>query len=76
MNATQRAKAYAQDAGFDTVELVGEWHGFQVFEYYNADDPEGGEVGLPSFILATETKARTTQNDEAFQIITALFPDE
>lgn len=75
MTAEQRARTLAKDMGFDSIEHAGEWDGFQVFDYFNADDPEGGEVGLPSFILADEKRARMTQGDEAFRIIAALLPE-
>ncbi len=75
MTAEQKAKALAKDMGFDSVEHIGERSGLQVFDYFNADDPEDSEVGLPSFILANEKQARTTQGDEAFGIIAELLPE-
>ncbi len=73
MTKERRAKRLAAKKGFDSVKFVGEWSGLQVYQYYNTNQPGGGEIGLPSFILVNEKRARVTQGDEAFKIIQALF---
>lgn len=60
-----QALEVAMAFGYADIEYVMEWQGYAVFSPVES----GGEEGLPEFILTTDTFARMTMGDEAFQIM-------
>lgn len=69
MTIPEHINRLAKSEGFDRVEHVGSWNGF---ELYVADTDEACEIGLPQYILADGKAARWADVDETTDIMATL----
>ncbi|MBR5556082.1 hypothetical protein IKU74_08730 [bacterium] len=67
---------FAQENGFDSAELLGEYNGYTVYDpVFN--DNKYRCIGLPHYILEHENKLEMIYKEEDTQpIIDYFFPDE
>lgn len=69
MDILRKIKDLALSEGFDRVERLGEWEGYDLFL---ADFDEPCDIGLPQYILASGREVRWASNDETSRIMTFL----
>lgn len=72
----ENIKKFAQKSIYDTVEYIGKWNGYAVYEPgFNNDEPHF--VGFPSFILVKGDSIRWTKDwEESSAIMSALYPTD
>lgn len=67
---------FAQKSIYDTVEYIGMWRGYEVYEPQFNDD-ETHCIGLPSFILVKNNSIRWTKGwEESQAIMSTLYLNE
>ena len=64
----EKANKLARSEHFDYAEQIGQWNGADVFV---AVDKDGGDIGLPQYILALQGKVRWATVDETKAIMSA-----
>ena len=69
MDILRKIKDLALSDGFDRVERLGEWEGYDLFL---ADTDEPCAIGLPQYILSAGKEARWASVDETMRIMAAM----
>lgn len=70
----EKIKEFASEYGYDDVEYLGEWEGYEVYEPFFSDG-EFRAIGLPLKILVKGEVIRITEEDEAFALLD-IFEEE
>ena len=72
----ENIKKFAQNSIYDTVEYLGEWNGYKVYEPCFNDEEECCS-GFPSFILVKGESIRWNKDwEKSRAIMSALYPKE
>lgn len=68
-----KIKKFAQESIYETVERIGLWNGYDVYEPgFNSDEPRF--IGFPQFILVKGNSIRWSKDeDESRRIMDALW---
>ena len=64
-----KIEAFAKSQGYDKIEKIGWWNGFDVYAPVY-DEPTS--VGLPHAVLVKGDSIRMTTDNEAFEVLNAL----
>lgn len=64
----KKIKKFAIDNGYDDVEFLGRWEGFEVYYPFFNDD-ESHIIGLPLKILVKDDDIRISEPDESMILL-------
>lgn len=67
---------FAKGAGYETIEKIGDYKGWCVYDPIYSITSDMAYIGLPSFIGVKDNEIRWFDGEEAFEIMNSLQSDE
>lgn len=67
---------FVKEAGYETIEKIGDYKGWCVYDPIYRTTGDIAYIGLPSFIGVKDNEIRWFDGEEAFEIMNALQSDE
>lgn len=75
MKISKKIKEYATQNGFDSVEYVGEWKNYNVYQPFFYTD-EILTIGCPQFILEQNGSLEWAEPELALDLLSYFYPDD
>lgn len=67
---------FVKETGYETIEKIGDYKGWCVYDPIYRTTGDIAYIGLPSFIGVKDNEIRWFDSEEAFEIMNALQSDE
>lgn len=73
MKVSKEIKEFTNKNGYESVEYLGKYKKYNVYEPIYREDEELYIVGLPAFILDDNGKLEWVQDDRSFDILNYFY---